>query len=73
MSYLWKEERQDDKADPVDNAGKLESIRNCWEMKRGQKLGKLKKSSQETIQGNKVFLNKVSNRNIPEWILAGIL
>lgn len=34
MSYLWKEEWQDDKADPVDNAGKLESVGNCWEKKR---------------------------------------
>lgn len=33
MSYLWKEEWQDDKADPVDNAGKLESIGNCGEKK----------------------------------------
>lgn len=29
-SYLRKKERQDDKADPVDNAGKLERIGNCW-------------------------------------------
>ena len=31
--YLWKEDWQDDKADPVDNAGKLESIGNCKEKK----------------------------------------
>lgn len=31
MSYLWKEEWQDNKADPVDNVGKLESIGDCRE------------------------------------------
>lgn len=33
-SYLWKEEWQDDKADPVDDAGKLKSIGDCWESRR---------------------------------------
>lgn len=28
-SHLWEEEREDDKADPVDDAGELKSIGNC--------------------------------------------
>ena len=51
-SYLWKEERQDDKADPVDNAGKLESIGNCWEKRPGRTLTKT--STWGTVEAGKV-------------------
>lgn len=67
LSYLWKEEWQDDKADPVDYAGKLESIGNCWKKKHEKTLSG--GVSKVTVRGSNVFLQNHFNIIVIKIIL----